>query len=84
MLSKIQWALSFFEGPALDRMGVNHGRPHIAVAQQFLNRSDIVIGLQQMRGKAVAKGVGRDALGQFRLPHSPPDRLLHMGQKPRG
>jgi hypothetical protein len=38
-----------------DDMGVNHGRAHIFVAQQFLDGTDIIAVLQKMGGKTVAQ-----------------------------
>jgi hypothetical protein len=52
-LSKIKRALRLFDGQALDRMGVYHRCSHITMAKQLLDGSNIVIGLQQMGGKAV-------------------------------
>lgn len=40
-------------------MRVNHGGPDIGMTEQFLNSSNISPGLQQMRGKAMAKRVRR-------------------------
>ena len=58
-----QWSLeikltfNLFNCPALDRMGIDHGRSDIAVPQKLLNRADIVVGQQQMAGETVAKGM---------------------------
>ena len=35
------------------------------MSEHFLDRTDIVIGLKKMRGKVMAKGVGRDPLGKL-------------------
>lgn len=43
-------------------VGVHHSRPHVLVAQQFLNSSDIVAMFQQVRRKGVSKGVTTDWL----------------------
>lgn len=59
---KIQRTLCLFHGPARDATRVNHGRPHIAVAKELLDGADVVVRLKQMRGKAVAEGIGRDVL----------------------
>ena len=60
-------------------MGIYHCGPYIAVAKERLNRTDVVVGLQKVRGKRVAEGMGGNALGEF----SPADGLiesfLHMG-----
>jgi hypothetical protein len=55
-LSKIKRTPRLFDGPALDRMAVYHRCSHITMVKQFLDGSDIVIGLQQIGGKAVTKG----------------------------
>ena len=66
-------------GLGLDGMGVDHRGSHIAVAHHLLNGANVVIGLQQVAGETVAEGVGRGALGDFRLFHRQADRFLHMG-----
>jgi hypothetical protein len=38
-------------------MGVDHGGFHIAVAEQFLNRTNVGAMLQNMCGKRMAEGV---------------------------
>ena len=76
---KIKRAFGLFDGLALDGVGVNHGCPHIAVPQQFLNRTDIVIGLQQMAGERMSKGMARGPLSDFGPLHGPFNGLLHMG-----
>jgi hypothetical protein len=43
-------------------MGVDHSRFDIIMSQQLLNGSDVVAVFQQMRGKAVAKGMYRSPL----------------------
>ena len=54
MRVEIERAFRLFDGLAPDGVGVNHGCPHIAVPQQPLNGTDIVIGLQQMACPASA------------------------------
>ena len=41
-------------------MGINHGGADIFVAQQFLDRSDIITICQQMGSEAVAKRMAGD------------------------
>ncbi len=53
-------------------MCVNHSSSDVTVTEQRLNCADIVICLQQVRGKRVAKGVGGDAFRKLR----PPDSLV--------
>ena len=35
----------------VEDMGINHGRFDLAIAQQLLNRSDIRVAFEHMRGK---------------------------------
>ena len=51
---EVQRAPGLFEGNALHGVGVNHGGPYIAVPQELLDRSDVVVGLKQVTGEAVA------------------------------
>ena len=39
-------------------MGIDHCSSEIAVPEQLLNCTDIIIGLEQMAGKTVAEGMG--------------------------
>ena len=52
---KIKRALHFLQCPAFNRVRINHGRPYVTVAQQFLNRPNVIARLQQMAGKTVAE-----------------------------
>ena len=54
---------------------VDHGRGDIRMAEQFLNRPDIVSFLQQMRGKRVQR-VAVDLLVDIRPFRSSADSLL--------
>ena len=65
--SEIKGAFGLFDGSAFDDVGVDHGGPNVAVTQQFLNGSDVVVGFQQMGGEAVAEGVGGDAFENLRF-----------------
>jgi hypothetical protein len=47
-------------------MGVDHGRPHVSVAQQLLHGSYVSTRLQQMSGKRMPKRMARDPLRQPR------------------
>ena len=40
-------------------MRVDHCRLNVLMAQQFLNRADVVASLQQVRGERVPQGVRR-------------------------
>ena len=39
------------QGSTVEHMGVDHGGAHILMAQQFLDHTDILAALQQVRGK---------------------------------
>ena len=56
-LELIEGAANTAPAPVHD-MGVDHRRGHIAVAEQFLHRADVVARLQQVRGKGVAQNMG--------------------------
>jgi hypothetical protein len=58
------------QGTPIQDVRVNHRRADIRMAEQFLNRSNIVAVLEQMRRKGVAERVAADP---FRNP-SPADR----------
>ena len=59
-------------------MGIDHGGSDITMPQQLLDGADIKIGLQQVTGKAMAKGMRRYPLADLCAPHRAPDRLLNM------
>ena len=59
-------------------MGVDHGGFEITVPQQFLDRADIVVCLEQVTGKAMTKGMSRCPLADPRLTDCCFDRRLHM------
>ena len=82
-LLEIQWALWLLHGPARHAVRVDHRGPDVGMAEQFLDRADIVIGLQEMGGEEnggrcgqkLASGVWLD-----RPPHgSPSGRASHAG-----
>ena len=59
----VEWTADA-DPPAIQHMCIDHRRLHIFVAQQFLDRPDIIALLQQMRRKAVPQGVTTDAFGE--------------------
>ena len=63
--------------PPLLSTCVNHGRAHIGVAQQFLNRANVVPGLQQMGGKRMTQHMRAHRLGDGRQPGRLAHRALH-------
>ncbi len=64
---------------AIQHMGIEHGGLDILVAQQFLNRPDVIAVSQQTRGKGVPEGVTGGVLDQSGLADSLFDRALHGG-----
>ena len=77
-LSEIQGAHTLFNGAALDSMGVDHRCPDVTMPKQFLNRSDVVIGLQQVAGKTVAEGVGSRSFTELSCAHRSLEGLAQM------
>ena len=63
----IQWAADAGVASVED-VRVDHGRLHAAVAEQLLDRADVVAVLEQVGREGVAQGVGGHALAQARLP----------------
>ena len=51
--AEVERALALLLRPALHRVRVDHRRLHVAVAQHFLDRADVIVGLQQMAGETV-------------------------------
>ena len=60
-------------------MRINHGGSDVTVTQQFLNRADIIVGLQQVTGKTVPKSMGGCAFRDFSPPYCPFNCFLDMG-----
>jgi len=63
--------------PGLEHMRVDHGRTHIGMTEQFLNRANIAAGFQQMSRKAVPERMTADLLRQSGLQHGRPKPFLH-------
>ena len=42
---------------AVQNMGVDHGRLHVVMAQEFLDSTDVVAVFEQMGGEGVPEGV---------------------------
>src|SRR5437016_3452619 len=58
---------------AIQHVAVNHSCPYVVMPQEFLDCSDIVAGLQQVRGEAVTKAMACCGFGDS----TTPDGLLH-------
>ncbi len=52
---EIQRALHLLQWPSFNGVRINHGRAHVTVAQQFLDRPNVIACLQHMAGKTVAE-----------------------------
>ena len=59
-------------------MGIDHRRSDVGMAQQRLDRADVVVGLQEMGGKTVTERVRLNPLGEFGSPGRHFNRLLNM------
>ena len=60
-------------------MGVDHSGLHVLVAEQLLYGADVVAGLEQVRGEAMAEGVGADGLGETGFAAGGPHGFLQRG-----
>lgn len=67
------------EGTAVEDVRVDHGCAHILMTEKFLNGSDVIAVLQQVRREGVPERVGAHALTQSRAQGCLPDRLLNDG-----
>ncbi|MGH3431143.1 MAG: hypothetical protein ACRDQZ_26840 [Mycobacteriales bacterium] len=61
---------------AVEHVGVDHGGLDVAMAEDLLHGADVVAGVEEARGEAVAQGVRADRFGGSRLPGCGADRLL--------
>ena len=55
---EIKWAFGIFNCQAFYGVSIDHCGSDIAVPEQFLDRADIIICLEQVTGKAVPEGMG--------------------------
>ena len=67
MNSEIKRTFGLFLCLALNGMRINHRGSHITVTQQFLNRPNIIVGLQKMTCKTVTKRMRWCPLGNLWL-----------------
>src|SRR5438132_6447126 len=58
-------------------MRIDHRGLHIRMAEQLLDRSDVIPVLEQMRGKGMPECVTSHRLGDLRLSARDPHRFLH-------
>ena len=57
----VEWTADS-QSAAIEDVGIDHRRLDVFVAEEFLNRPDVVVGLQQVRGKGMAKRMRADRL----------------------
>jgi len=57
-------------------MGVNHSCANVYVAKKFLDSTNIITSLRQMRGKRVAEGVATGVFDYTRIADCFPDHPL--------
>jgi hypothetical protein len=76
---KIKRPFGLFDGFVFNCMAINHGSSDIAVTQQFQDRANIIVGLQQVAGKTVPESMGDCAFRDFSPPYGPFDCFLDMG-----
>ncbi len=67
------------QGTAIEDVRVDHRGTDIRVAEQFLNRSNVVSRLEQMRRKGMTKRVATDPFCDSGSAHRGRDRALHDG-----
>jgi len=61
------------QGASVQHMRVDHGGAHILMAQQLLNRTDVLAPFQKVRCKGVAKGMAAGSFAHASISH----RLFH-------
>ena len=64
-VSKIQRA-GYADARTVEHMRIDHGGRHIRMPQKLLYCANVMIGFQQVCGKAVPEGMAADALGDAR------------------
>jgi hypothetical protein len=62
---------------SVQHVGVDHCGAHVLVAQQLLDRADVLAPLQQVGGKRMAEGVAAGCLGHASCRDGPLHGLLH-------
>ena len=60
----------------VEDMRIDHGGADVVLAQEFLDRPDVVAIVQQVGGKGVTESVAAHALGDARAESCGPDRAL--------
>ena len=78
-LQSVGWAADA-ERAAVEHVGVDHCGSDVAVAEQFLNRADVMPPFQEMGGTGVAEAVGGGGLPDFCCSHGATNRFLHQAR----
>ena len=65
---------------SIEHVGINHCGSDVAVAEQFLNRADVMPPFQQMGGKRMTEAVGGGELADLCRNHSAPNCFLHQAR----
>lgn len=60
-------------------MGVDHGRLHVAMAQELLDRADVMTGFEKMGRERVTERVARGSLGEALFDNGVSYGSLHQG-----
>jgi len=75
LLLIVQGAANYFWA-AVEDVGVDHGGTDVFVPQQLLNGADIVSGFEEVGGKGMTKGVGRNIFADLCTFGGVADRFL--------
>jgi hypothetical protein len=61
---------------AIQDVGVDHGRLHVRVAEEFLHRPDVIAGLEQMSRERMSQRMNATWLHDVSFPNRAFDRAL--------
>jgi hypothetical protein len=82
-----RWMGLLTPSPTIQDVHVDHRRADVGMAEELLDRADVIRAFEQVCGERVAKCVTPDALGQARFPTRLGRGPLYRGLvqvKPRG
>lgn len=68
-------------GSVVGNMGVNHHRLHVLVAQEFLDRSEILVSSESMSGEGVPEGMARGSFRENSHPRGATQLVLLAGRR---
>ncbi len=66
------------EWTTVQYMSIDHGGSDVVVAEQFLNRADVMATFEQVSGKGMTETVRSGGLADLCLDHGAANRLLHQ------